>query len=115
MRAGSPASGLPAGSLWALLGVTAAAAAVAAVVNNLPAAVAAGALLHSGPAAFAVLAGVSVGALAGPRGSVATLLVRDLAGPAHAPAIRDGYLRLWPATAVAAASAATVLIWALSG
>jgi Na+/H+ antiporter NhaD/arsenite permease-like protein len=106
---------LPAGSVWALLGVTAAAAALAALVNNLPAAVAAGALLHAGPAAFAVLSGVSVGALAGLRGSVATLLVRDLAGPAHAPAIRDGYLRLWPATAVAASAAATVLIWATSG
>jgi hypothetical protein len=85
---------LPSGSVWALLAVTVAAAAVAAVVNNLPAAVAAGALLHTGPAAFAVLSGVSVGALAGARGSVATLLVRDLAGPVHAPAIRDGYLRL---------------------
>jgi Na+/H+ antiporter NhaD/arsenite permease-like protein len=106
---------LPSGSVWALLGVTAAAAAVAALVNNLPAAVAAGALLHTGPAAFAVLSGVSVGALAGARGSVATLLVRDLAGPDHAPAIRDGYLRLWPATAAAAAGAATVLIWALAG
>lgn len=106
---------LPSGSVWALLAVTAAAAAVAAVVNNLPAAVAAGALLHTGPAAFAVLSGVSVGALAGARGSVATLLVRDLAGPVHAPAIRDGYLRLWPATAVAAASAATALIWAIAG
>jgi arsenical pump membrane protein len=106
---------LPAGSVWALLGVTAAAAAFAAVVNNLPAAVAAGALLHTGPAAFAVLSGVSVGALAGARGSVATLLVRDLAGPEHAPAIRDGYLRLWPATAAVAASAATALIWALTG
>lgn len=106
---------LPAGSVWALLAVTAGAAVVAAVVNNLPAAVAAGALLHSGPAAFAVLSGVSVGALAGARGSVATLLVRDLAGPAHAPAIRDGYLRLWPVTAAAAASAATALIWASTG
>jgi Na+/H+ antiporter NhaD/arsenite permease-like protein len=106
---------LPSGSVWALLAVTAAAAAVAAVVNNLPAAVAAGALLHTGPAAFAVLSGVSVGALAGARGSVATLLVRDLAGPDHAPAIRDGYLRLWPATAAAAAAAATALIWALAG
>ncbi len=104
---------LPAGSVWALLAVTAAAAAVAALVNNLPAAVAAGALLHSGPAAFAVLSGVSVGALAGARGSVATLLVCDLAGPGHAPAIRDGYLRLWPATAAVAASAATALIWAM--
>ena len=104
---------LPAGSVWALLAVTAAAAAVAAVANNLPAAVAAGALLHSGPAAFAVLSGVSVGALAGVRGSVATLLVCDLAGPGHAPAIRDGYLRLWPATAAVAASAATALVWAM--
>jgi hypothetical protein len=106
---------LPAGSVWALLAVTAGAAAVAALVNNLPAAVAAGALLHTGPAAFAVLSGVAVGALAGARGSVATLLVRDLAGPAHAPAIRDGYLRVWPATAAAAAAAATVLIWATAG
>jgi Na+/H+ antiporter NhaD/arsenite permease-like protein len=112
--AGISSLSLPAGSLWALLAVTAAAAVVAAVVNNLPAAVAAGALLHSGPAAFAVLSGVSVGALAGTRGSVATLLVCDLAGPGHAPAIRDGYLRLWPATAAVAASAATALVWAMS-
>ncbi|HEY2870047.1 MAG TPA: SLC13 family permease [Gaiellales bacterium] len=105
---------LPAGSVWALLAVTAAAALVAAVVNNLPAAVAAGALLHTGPAAFAVLSGVSVGALAGTRGSVATLLVCDLAGPGYAPAIREGYLRLWPATAAVAASAATALVWAMS-
>ena len=104
---------LPAGSVWALLAVTAGAAAVAAVVNNLPAAVAAGALLHTGPAAFAVLSGVSVGALAGARGSVATLLVCDLAGPGHAPDIREGYMRLWPATAAVAASAATALIWAI--
>jgi len=104
---------LPAGSVWALLAVTAAAAAVAAVVNNLPAAVAAGTLLHTGPAAFAVLSGVSVGALAGARGSVATLLVCDLAGPRHAPEIRAGYLRLWAATAAVAASAATALIWAM--
>jgi arsenical pump membrane protein len=105
---------LPSGSIWALLAVTAAGAALAAVVNNLPVAVAAGALLHTGPAAFAVLSGVSVGALAGTRGSVATLLVRDLAGPAHAPAIRDGYLRLWPVTAGAAASAATAIIWMIT-
>jgi Na+/H+ antiporter NhaD/arsenite permease-like protein len=105
---------LPAGSVWALLAVTAAAALVAAVVNNLPAAVAAGALLHTGPAAFAVLSGVSVGALACTRGSVATLLVCDLAGPGYAPAIREGYLRLWPATAAVAASAATALVWAMS-
>ena len=111
--AGLAALRLPAGSVWALLAVTAAAAAVAAVVNNLPAAVAAGALLHTGPAAFAVLSGVSVGALAGARGSVATLLVCDLAGPGHAPSIRDGYLRLWPATAAVAAAAATALIWAI--
>jgi arsenical pump membrane protein len=113
--AGLSALRLPAGSVWALLAVTAAAAGVAAVVNNLPAAVAAGALLHSGPAAFAVLSGVTVGALAGARGSVATLLVCDLAGPGHAPAIRDGYLRLWPVTAAVAASAATALIWAIGG
>lgn len=109
--AGLGAVRLPSGSVWALLAVTVAAAAVAATVNNLPAAVAAGALLHSGPAAFAVLAGVSVGALAGSRGSVATLLVRDLAGPSLSAAIGDGYPRLWPATATVAAMAATALIW----
>jgi arsenical pump membrane protein len=102
---------LPAGSVWALLAVTVAAAAVAAAVNNLPAAVAAGALLHSGPAALAVLAGLSVGALAGSRGSVATLLVRERAGHRFSAAIGDGYLRLWPATAIVAATAATALIW----
>jgi arsenical pump membrane protein len=109
--AGLEAVRLPSGSVWALLAVTVAAAALAATVNNLPAAVAAGALLHSGPAAFAVLAGLSVGALAGSRGSVATLLVRDLAGRRFSAAIGDGYLRLWPATAIVAASVATALIW----
>jgi hypothetical protein len=43
------------------------------------------------------------------------VLVRDLAGPAHAVAIRDGHLRLWPPTAAAAAAAATALIWAIAG
>ena len=105
---------LPSGSVWALLAVTVAAAAVAATVNNLPAAVAAGALLHSGPAAFAVLAGISVGALAGSRGSVATLLVRDLAGRRFSAAIGEGYLRLWPATATVAAMAASALIWLMA-
>jgi arsenical pump membrane protein len=109
--AGQAAVRLPSGSVWALLAVTVVAAAVAATVNNLPAAVAAGALLHSGPAAFAVLAGVSVGALAGSRGSVATVLVRDLAGGSFSAAIGEGYLRLWPATAAVAAMAATALIW----
>jgi arsenical pump membrane protein len=109
--AGLSALRLPAGSVWALLAVTAAAAAIAATVNNLPAAVAAGALLHSGPAALAVLAGVSIGALAGPRGSVATLLVRELAGRRWSAAVDDGYMRLWPATAAVAAAAATTLIW----
>jgi arsenical pump membrane protein len=109
--AGISAVRLPSGSVWALLAVTVVAAAVAATVNNLPAAVAAGALLHSGPAAFAVLAGVSIGALAGSRGSVATLLVRDLAGRSFSAAIGEGYLRLWPATATVAAMAATALVW----
>ena len=58
-----------------------------------------------------MLAGVSVGALAGSRGSVATLLVRDLAGRRFSAAIGEGYMRLWPATAAVAAMAATALIW----
>jgi hypothetical protein len=58
-----------------------------------------------------VLAGLSVGALAGSRGSVATVLVRERAGRRFSAAIGDGYLRLWPATAIVAAAAATALIW----
>jgi arsenical pump membrane protein len=104
---------LPSASLGALLAVTAGAAALAAVVNNLPASVAAATLLHPGAAAYAVLTGVSVGALAGPRGSVATILVRDLGGTRAWGAVGSGYVRLWLPTAAAAAAAATTLVWLL--
>ena len=85
-------------------------------MNNLPAAVAAGALLHSGPAAFAVLSGLSVGALAGSRGSVATLLVCDLAGPrSRTGNSRRLYAGRGRRRRPVAASAATALIWAIGG
>ena len=61
------------------LAISAATAAAAAAVNNLPAS-AAVAAAFSGPAAYAALAGVSVGALATEHGSVATLLAGELAG-----------------------------------
>ncbi len=105
---------LPSGSVWALLAVTVGAAAVAATVNNLPAAVAAGALLHSGPAAFAVLAGDldrRSCRLAGIGGDAARARPRR---PRFSAAIGEGYLRLWPATATVAAMAATALIWVMA-
>jgi hypothetical protein len=102
---------LPAASLWQLLAVTAGAAALAAVTNNLPASVVAATVLQPGAAAYAVLSGVSVGALAGPRGSVATLLVRDLGGRRAWRSVRAGYVRLWLPTATVAAAAATALVW----
>ena len=67
-----------------------AAAAVAAIANNLPATLAFASLLGAAPLpAYAALTGLSVGALATPRGSVATLIAFERAGEAP-----DRYLRL---------------------
>ena len=89
------------------LAVAALAAAVAAAVNNLPASAAVAAAL-SGPAVYAALAGVSVGALATEHGSVATLLAGELAGA------RAYERRLVPVVA-AALAVATILLYASSG
>jgi arsenical pump membrane protein len=95
---------LPAlGGLVGALAVAGAAAAAAALVNNLPASAAIAAGL-GGPAAYAALAGVSVGALVTEHGSVATLLAGELAGT------RAYERRLVPVVAVALA-VATMLIW----
>jgi Na+/H+ antiporter NhaD/arsenite permease-like protein len=102
-----PVSGhLPAarlGGLGGALAVAAATAAAAALVNNLPASAALAAGL-SGPAAYAALAGVSVGALETEHGSVATLLAGDLAGT---PAYER---RLVPVVSVAL-GVAVLLLW----
>jgi Na+/H+ antiporter NhaD/arsenite permease-like protein len=87
--------------------VASATAVAAAVVNNLPASAVIAALL-AGPAAYAALAGVSIGALATEHGSVATLLAGELAGA------RAYERRLVPVVVVALALA-TILLYASSG
>jgi hypothetical protein len=78
----------------------------AAIVNNLPASVWAGALL-AGRSAYAASIGLAVGSLATPQGSVATLIATDLAGDA-APAVPRIAFALTAGTALAAAGA---LLW----
>ncbi len=74
---------LPSGPLGLLL-VVVTIAASAAIVNNLPASVWAGALL-AGPSGYAASIGLAIGPLATPHGSVATLIATDLAGDAAPP------------------------------
>lgn len=87
----------PAGGMLLAELVALGAAAVAAVANNLPASVALTALLGAAPLpAYAALTGLSVGALATPRGSVATLIAFQRAGEPT-----NGYLGRWLPIAVA--------------
>lgn len=108
-----------AGSLAAVVGLALAAGVVACVVNNLPASVVMAGALGAGSVfptvpACAALAGLSVGALGTPHGSVATLLALDRAGEGATGVGGARDLRLWmPAAAGATALAATAL-WALS-
>jgi hypothetical protein len=90
-----------------LILVAAAVGAAAALVNNLPVSVCAAGLLGAGPAAYAALIGLGVGALATPYGSLATVLAADLAGD-DAP--RVPLARSVP-LAVGAVLLATVLLW----
>jgi Na+/H+ antiporter NhaD/arsenite permease-like protein len=99
--------GIRSSGLGTSLGVAAVTAVAAAVVNNLPASAAIAAVL-SGPAAYAALAGVSVGALATEHGSIATLLAGELSG------VRAYERRLVPVVA-AALAVATVVLYASSG
>jgi arsenical pump membrane protein len=79
-------------------------AAAAALVNNLPATAVAAAALAPGAGAYAALAGLSVGALATPHGSVATMLAADLAGErAHTAALLP--------LAFAGTALAAALVW----
>lgn len=81
---------------------------LAALANNLPASVALGSVLGTAQLpAFAALAGLSVGALATPHGSAATMLAFDRAGERVS---RGRYLKLWLPTALVATAAAAALI-----
>jgi hypothetical protein len=92
--------------------VAAVASGVAALVTNLPPSVALGQLPVHLPVAYAALAGLSVGALVAPRGSVATLIAFELADESSAAPIRRRFSKaVGPAAAVATAAAVT-LIWA---
>ena len=91
-----------------LLAIASVLGAAAATTNNLPASVWAGALLAA-PTGYAASIGLAIGPLATPQGSVATLIVADLAGDA-APALP---LRRFIPIAAAALLGATLL--SLSG
>ncbi len=101
-RATVTGAGLP-----LMLGVAVGVSLLAALANNLPASAIVAAGLASGPAAYAALAGLSVGALATPQGSVATLIAGDLAG-------ERPHARVLLPIALAAALAATVVFWLIS-
>jgi arsenical pump membrane protein len=89
-----------------LLAVALVVSALAALANNLPASAIVAAGLTAGPAAYAALIGLSVGALAVPRGSVATAIAGELTGErAHA--------RVLVPAALAAALAATFVMWVI--
>jgi Na+/H+ antiporter NhaD/arsenite permease-like protein len=98
-------------SAAALLAVALSAALASAVANNLPASIAMGTVLSSAPLpAYAALAGLSVGALATPHGSAATMIALERAGEQASAGALAGYLRLWlPAATAATAAAALVL------
>lgn len=87
-----------------LLAVALVASALAALANNLPASALVAAGLTAGPAAYAALVGLSVGALAVPRGSVATALAGELTG-------ERPHARVLVPAALTAAVAATVVVW----
>ena len=90
-------------SLAASLAVAGVVAVAAGLANNLPVSAAVAAAL-AGPAAFAALAGVSVGALVTENGSVATMLAGDLAGT-------SAYDRRLVPVVAAALALATTLLW----
>lgn len=102
---GRPA--LSGNGLPALLAVAVSVAVLAALTNNLPASAVVASGLTAGPAAYAALVGLSVGALATPRGSVATLIAGELTG-------ERPHARVLLPVALAAALAATLVLWLLT-
>lgn len=100
----------PGSGLVALLAVALCAAAASGLANNLPASALAGSVLTAGPAGYAAVVGLAVGALATPQGSVATLLAQDLSrGAGPVLSTRRLALVAVPATVVA------VLVLVLTG
>lgn len=99
-------------SLAALVVLSLTASATASSINNLPASVVFATMLGTrGLPAYATLAGLSVGALATPHGSVATLIAFDRAGAAADQLATSRYLTLWIPATVFATSAATLCLW----
>ena len=101
-----PSVALSGHSFGALLIVAAGVAGASAVGNNLPVGAAVATFVTAGPGAYAALIGLTVGALATPHGSVATMIGRELAGedadvstkalaPAAALAVLGATLVLW--------------------
>jgi Na+/H+ antiporter NhaD/arsenite permease-like protein len=107
LRGLAPSLSLAGHGFFALLGVAVFTAAASALANNLPVTAAVATLLTVGPASYAALIGLTVGALATPHGSVATMIASDLAG-------EDGELRLKTLVPAAglAVLCATLLLWA---
>jgi arsenical pump membrane protein len=103
----APALPMRGAGLGALLAVAGCTAGAAALANNLPVSASVAALASAGPGAYAALIGLSVGALATPHGSVATLIARDLAGDEA----EARWSRVWAPIAAAAVTCATLLLW----
>jgi len=96
------------GSLLGVLAVALAATALSGLANNLPAGVALAGLLGTpGLGAYAALSGLSVGALATPHGSVATLVAFERGGVP-----RRALATILP-TALAATVVAAAAVWFL--
>jgi arsenical pump membrane protein len=95
-----------AGGLVPLLVVASGVGAVAALTNNLPVSVSAASLV-AGSSGYAAAIGLAAGSMALPRGSVATMLALDAAGPG-APRLRA---RLLVPLAVASVVVATGVLW----
>lgn len=103
----------PIPSLVPLIAVALAAACAASALNNLPASVVLARFLGGQPlAAYAALAGLSVGALATPQGSVATMIAFDRADE-EPPGI-GSYVRLWGPLALTGTAVAVASLWLLA-
>ena len=103
-----PSLALGGDALFALLSVAVGVAGLSAVANNLPVSAAVATAVTAGPGAYAALIGLTVGALATPHGSVATMIARDLVG-------EDGDLppRILAPAAGLAVLGATFVLWTI--
>jgi arsenical pump membrane protein len=94
------------GSFAVLLAVAAGVGALAALTNNLPVSVSAASLV-AGSSGYAAAIGLAAGSMALPRGSVATMLALEAAGP-DAPRLAA---RLLTPVAAVAVVVATAVLW----